>query len=197
MPQWKKAYHANCGGALGGAPVGVTSIKDLFYRTFGDMNRAIADIGQSGYEGVELFDGNLVDYEGKGAEFASTYRMRVWSSWPSTAAETSFSPRFYPKSCGGSEGQRTWALLGAQHLVVEGGAQRTVPATDEDYGRLADALNQVADLAKQRGLVAHYHPHPTTMAETPEQIGKVFSRSGSAFVRTRPTWPLRAVTRRD
>ena len=68
MPTWKKAYHANCWGALGGAPVGVTSIKDLYYRTFGDMNRAITDIGSAGYEGIELFDGNLLDYEAKSAE---------------------------------------------------------------------------------------------------------------------------------
>jgi inosose dehydratase len=84
MPHWKKAYHANCWGALGGAPVGVTSIKDLFYRTFGGMNRAIADIRQSGYEGVELFDGNLVDYEGKGSEF----RQHLTGS-PSLSAMTS------------------------------------------------------------------------------------------------------------
>ena len=45
--------------------MGVTSVKDLFYRTFGDINRAIAEIGQAGYQAIELFDGNLVEYEGK------------------------------------------------------------------------------------------------------------------------------------
>src|SRR5271156_2198971 len=59
----KKAYHANCWGPLGGNAVGVTSITQLTYRTFGDMGRAIAEIGEVGYDGVELFDGNLLDYD--------------------------------------------------------------------------------------------------------------------------------------
>jgi hypothetical protein len=36
----------------------------LFYRTFGEMRRAIAEIGRAGYQGVEFFDGNLVDCKG-------------------------------------------------------------------------------------------------------------------------------------
>src|ERR1700761_8700375 len=59
------AYHANCWGPLGGNAVGVTSIAELTYRTFGDIERAIAEIGSLGYAGVELFDGNLLDYNGR------------------------------------------------------------------------------------------------------------------------------------
>jgi hypothetical protein len=33
--------------------------------------------------------------------------------------------------------------MGAEHLVVGGGATRTVVATEEDYARLAAALDQV------------------------------------------------------
>ena len=73
------------------------------------------------------------------------------------------------------------AELGAEHLVVGGGAKRSVAATDEDYSRLGAALDQVADLAEERGLLAHYHPHLTTMAETPEQVRKVFSSSKIYF----------------
>src|ERR1700754_1607656 len=71
MPFWKKAYHGNCWGVLGGEPVGVTSVKDLFYRTFGDIPRAIREISQAGYQAIELFDGNLVEYEGKLGELRS------------------------------------------------------------------------------------------------------------------------------
>jgi inosose dehydratase len=71
--------------------------------------------------------------------------------------------------------------MGAEHLVVGGGAKRTVPATDEDYARLAAALDQVAELAEERGLLAHYHPHLTTMAEAPEQVRKVFASSRICF----------------
>ena len=40
MAEFKLAYHANCWGDLGGNAVGVTSITQLTYRTFGDMKRA-------------------------------------------------------------------------------------------------------------------------------------------------------------
>ena len=81
---WKLGYHANCWGGLGGNAVGVTSITQLTYRTFADIERAIAEIGSCGYEGVEVFDGNLLDYEGRyavlrtacknaGVKFLATY----------------------------------------------------------------------------------------------------------------------------
>ena len=41
---WKFAYQANCWGDLGGNAEGVTSITKLYYRTFGDMDRAFAEI---------------------------------------------------------------------------------------------------------------------------------------------------------
>ena len=48
MTDWKLAYHANCWGALGGDAVGVTSITQLAYRTFGQMDRAFSDIASAG-----------------------------------------------------------------------------------------------------------------------------------------------------
>ena len=53
MTDWKLAYHANCWGALGGNAVGVTSITQLSYRTFGEMDRAFSDIAAAGYEGTD------------------------------------------------------------------------------------------------------------------------------------------------
>src|SRR5438067_823434 len=70
MVKWRAAYHANCWGALGGNAVGVTSITQLTYRTFADIERAIEEIGAVGYEGVELFDGNLLDYDGRERQLA-------------------------------------------------------------------------------------------------------------------------------
>ena len=73
MTAWKLAYHANCWGPLGGDAVGVTSITRLAYRTFGDMERAARDIAAAGYQGIEFFDGNVVDGEGDG--YADTRRV--------------------------------------------------------------------------------------------------------------------------
>jgi inosose dehydratase len=79
------------------------------------------------------------------------------------------------KACG-------WAAeLGAEHLVIGAGAQRSEPATDADYDRLATGLDAVARIAEEHGLVASYHPHMSTIAESPEQIEKVFSRTPIRF----------------
>ncbi len=57
----KKAYHANCRGPLVGNAVDVTSIQELTYRTFADIGCAIAEVGDGGYSGVELVDGDLLE----------------------------------------------------------------------------------------------------------------------------------------
>ena len=182
MLPWKKAYQANCWGVLGGEPVGVTSVKDLFYRTFGDMNRAIAEIGQAGYQAIELFDGNLVEYEGKSSELRQpAQRCRVEHAGCLQRRKLYLPGGLAGRAMAHQEGSGPCCEMGAEHLVVGGGAKRTVPATDEDYARLAAALDQVADLAEERGLLAHYHPHLTTMAEAPEQVRKVFASSRICF----------------
>ena len=98
----KIAYHANCWGPLGGHPVGVTSIKDLVYQTFGDMNRAFADIAAAGYHAVELFDGNLLDFAGRMGELRGQLRSKACNSWRSMAVEISSTRIFSRRSCGGS-----------------------------------------------------------------------------------------------
>jgi inosose dehydratase len=182
MPTWKKAYQANCWGVLGGEPVGVTSIKDLFYRTFGDISRAIAEIGQAGYQAIEVFDGNLVQYEGKLDELRTSLNDSGVSLLAVYSGGNFIFPEILPEELWRIRKAADFAAeLGAEHLVVGGGAKRSVAATDEDYARLGAALDQVADLAEERDLLAHYHPHLTTMAETPEQVRKVFSSSKIYF----------------
>jgi inosose dehydratase len=182
MPLWNKAYHGNCWGVLGGEPVGVTSVKDLFYRTFGDIKRAIAEIGQAGYQAIELFDGNLVEYEGKLGELRSLLDDAGLSLLAVYSGGNFIFPEILPEELWRMrKAADLGAELGAKHFVVGGGAKRTVPASDEDYTRLASTLDQIVGLAEERGLLAHYHPHLTTMAETPEQIRKVFALSKICF----------------
>jgi inosose dehydratase len=54
-------------GGVVGHPVGVTSIKDLFYLANGSTEEAVRDIAAAGYSGVEIFDGNLRQYEDRPA----------------------------------------------------------------------------------------------------------------------------------
>jgi inosose dehydratase len=182
MPLWKKAYHGNCWGVLGGEPVGVTSVKDLFYRTFGDIPRAITEISQAGYQAIELFDGNLVEYEGKLGELRSRLDEAGLSLLAVYSGGNFVFPEILPEELWRVRKAADLAAeMGARHLVVGGGAKRTLPASDRDYARLASTLNQIVDLAEERGLIAHYHPHLTTMAETPAQIRQVFALTRICF----------------
>ena len=182
MPDWKFGYHANCWGSLGGHPVGVTSIKDLFYKTFGDMPAAFSDIGRAGYAGVELFDGNLLDYEGR----IPVLKEQLARAGLTLVAAYSGGNFIFPDVMA----EEFWRIekasvlaaeAGARHLVVGGGAKRSTGSTEDDYKRLGDALEKVVDVTARHGLTAHYHPHLTTMAETPEQVRKVFARTSIRF----------------
>lgn len=179
---WKKAYHANCWGALGGDAVGVTSITQLTYRTFGDMEKAIREIGAAGYTGVELFDGNLLDYEqdhkalrsvlqSAGVELVATY----------AGANFIFDDILGEELARIERGARLAGALGAEHLVVGGGAKRAAGMRDGDIRKLGGALEAVVGIAARNSLRAHYHPHLSTIVEGPGEVRAVFNETSIDF----------------
>ena len=175
-------HQANSWGGVVGHPVGVTSIKDLFYLTPGDTLATLREVAAAGYDGIELFDGNLAEFAGdpgrlrsaleeSGLALIGTYSGANFV-FPEILAEELWRVR---KAC-------EWAsALGAEHLVLGGGAQRTEPATDTDYERLAAGLDEAAAIADGHGLTATYHPHLSTIAESPEQVARVFERTRIGF----------------
>lgn len=173
MTAWKLAYHANCWGGLGGDAVGVTSVTQLAYRTFGDMDRACADIAAAGYAGVELFDGNLLDYSAgemrklladNGLELVATYAGGNFIFDDILPEELARVTRAADRA----------AELGAPHLVVGGGAKRFDGTQAPDHDKLGAALDRVKALAEARGLRAHYHPHLSTIVEGPAEVARIF-----------------------
>jgi inosose dehydratase len=176
------AHQTNAWGGVVGHPVGVTSIKDLFYLTPGDTLATLAEVEAAGYQGVELFDGNLGEFA------AAPARLRDGLEEHGLSLVGVYSgANFVFRDILGEELWRVrqaceWAAgYGAEHLVVGGGAKRTEDATAADYSALAAALDEVARIADGHGLVASYHPHLTTIVETPEQIERVLSRSSINF----------------
>lgn len=176
------AYQANCWGPLGGAAVGVTSIAQLFYQTFGDMSRAIAEIAAAGYQGVEMFDGNVVDNPGglgalktalvgAGVELVAVY----------SGANFIFSDVLDQELGRIARAADAAAALSAEHLVVGGGAKRREGVASGDYERLAAGLEKVVSIAKARGLRAHYHPHLSTIVEGPAEVDRIFSLTSIDF----------------
>jgi inosose dehydratase len=179
---WKKAYHANCWGPLGGNAVGVTSITQLSYRTFADMEVAIRDIAAAGYEAVEMFDGNLLDHEAdpKGLErILAANGVQLLATY---AGGNFIFDDILPEELARIErGARLAAALGAEHLVVGGGAKRADGTRPSDIARLGAALEQVVEIARRLGLRPHYHPHLSTIVEGPDEVRAVFRETSIDF----------------
>jgi inosose dehydratase len=174
----KLGYQTNTWGGVVGHPVGVTSIKDLFYLANGSTADAVHDISAAGYDGIEVFDGNLMQYRDAPEDFvrlldeAGLRLVGVYSGanfiFPDVLGEELARIELAAQLAG---------ELGAQYLVVGGGAQRTEGTAATDYERLAAALDAVDDIADDHGLVATFHPHMTTIVETPEQVATVLADS--------------------
>lgn len=182
MANFKLAYQTNCWGPMGGDAVGVTSNTRLTYRTYADIERAVAEIGALGYDGVEMFDANLLDYEGRYGELRSTLER----NGVEMVAVYSGGNFIYPDLLDDEVAKiervaRAAAQVGTQYLVVGGGAQRASGVRSGDYELLARGLDRVAATAHQHGLVALYHPHLSTIVETPEQVSRIFALTEIGF----------------
>jgi inosose dehydratase len=172
-------YQANGWGGVVGHPVGVTSIKDLFYLTPGDPRAAFDDIAAAGFEGVEMFDGSLIEHaEALPDELArrSLSLIGVYSG-----ANLIYADVLEDELWRIRQACEAGARLEAEHFVIGGGARRASGVTDEDYRRLARGLDEVARIARDNGLTPSYHPHMTTMAESPEQIERILSAADISF----------------
>src|SRR4051794_32103922 len=172
------AYQTNTWGGVVGHPVGVTSIKDLYYLANGSTEDALRDISSAGYEGVELFDGNLMEYADSPSDFTALLEDGGLSLVAVYSGANFVFPDVLPEELWRIENAaRLGAELGAEFLVVGCGAQRTEPATDADYDRLGAGLDAVVEIAGRHGLVATYHPHLSTIVETPEQVDRILERT--------------------
>lgn len=177
------ACHTITWGGVYGSPVGITSAKDAVYVVPGDLEQALREIADLGFAGVELFDGNALDWPGGPTALRALLdELSLELVGVYTGGSLIYQDTLPEELWRIQRAIAVAAELGAHHLVVGGGAQRhDRPADDGDYDRLARTLDRVAHAAEQRGLEPHYHPHLTTMAETPEQIEQVFSRTPIGF----------------
>jgi inosose dehydratase len=176
------AYQANCWGPLGGAAVGVTSIGQLTYLTFGDIGQAIAQIGAAGYQGVELFDGNVLDYPGGAAALKGALTQAGVQLVAAYSGANFIFPDILDQELGRiARVADAAAALSAEHLVVGGGAKRLEGVAPGDYELLGAGLEKVVAIAKTRGLKAHYHPHLSTIVEGPAEVERIFSLTSIHF----------------
>jgi inosose dehydratase len=177
------ACHTITWGGVYGSPVGITSAKDAVYVVPGDLEQALREIAALGFAGVELFDGNALDWPGGPAALRALLdELELALVGVYTGGSLIYQDTLPEELWRIERAVALAAALEAPHVVVGGGAQRYDRAADDgDYDRLARALDRIARTAEHQGVTAHYHPHLTTMAETPEQIEQVFSRTSIGF----------------
>ena len=174
-------YHTICWGGVVGEATGVTSIKDLYYRTPGSLEAAIADIAAAGYAGIEMFDGNVVDYADRptvlegllaeaGLELVSVYTGGnfIYADLLDDELHGSPGPLNWPSS---SVPPTSWSGVGPTGRRHHG----------RDYAALAVALDRVTDIAEQHGLTACYHPHLTTIVESPDELDRLMPQTRIGF----------------
>ncbi len=178
----KLAYQTITWGGVVGHPVGVTSIKDLFYLANGSTATAIGEIAAAGYDGVEMFDGNLRQYEDRPDDLR---RLLDEAGVRLVAAYTGANfvyPDILEDEFWRIETAATLAArFGASRLIVGGGAKRASGTTERDYDMLASGLDAVTAIAERHGLTASYHPHLTTIVEHPDQVDDILTRSRIGF----------------
>lgn len=175
-------YHSITWGGVVGNPPGVTSVKDLTYRANGSMEQAIRDIGAAGYEGTEMFDGNVSDYADRPDELRELLAIAGLELVSVYAGANFVYADILPDELHRvAQAAELAATFGAQRLVVGGGARRAAGTSDGDYDRLADALDRVADIAEQYGVEASYHPHLTTIVESPDELERLLPRTRIGF----------------
>ncbi|WP_233563652.1 sugar phosphate isomerase/epimerase family protein [Cryobacterium tepidiphilum] len=165
-----------------GDATGVTSVKDLFYRANGSMEAAIADIGSVGYEGIEMFDGNLADHADRPdelREMMENAKLELVSVY--TGANFIYSDILPDELHRVHRAAELAKTFGAERLVVGGGARRAAGTTNDDYQRLGEALDRVTDIAESFGLEASYHPHLSTIVESPEELQKLMGLTKIGF----------------
>jgi inosose dehydratase len=146
------------------------------------MGRAIREIGAAGYAGVELFDGNLLDFtERKSALKSILAGARVHLVAVYSGANFIFPDILAEELARIEAAAQMAAEFGAVHLVVGGGAKRAAGIQVGDLERLAQGLEKVVRIAERAGLRAHFHPHLSTIVEGPAEVRKVFDRTSIQF----------------
>ncbi len=170
----KIGYQTNTWGGVVGHPAGVTSVKDLYYLANGSTEEALKDIAAAGYQGFELLDGNLMQYKDKKNEFLKLISDNSLTFIGVYTGGNFIFPEIVEEELSKIENVATFASeLGAQHLVVGGGAIRANGIMESDYMVLGEALNKVVEIANKYHLIPSYHPHLGTCVQSPDQLDKL------------------------
>ncbi|GAA0305062.1 inosose dehydratase [Gracilibacillus halotolerans] len=174
----KLGYVTNCWGGVVGHPGGVTSVKDAYYLANGSTEEALSDLNSLGYQGFEIFDGNLMQYENSKEDFKNLMKKNELTLiGVYTGANFIYDEILDEELAKINKVAHLANEFGAKHLVIGGGAIRSAGINDTDYKKLGDALEKVKVVAENHNLLASYHPHLGSTVETIEQTRELIKHT--------------------
>jgi inosose dehydratase len=157
---------AHCGAA--------NNVNNAYYISTGADAEAISAIAAAGYEQIEIFDGNLLAYEGREGEFEGLLKTNKVSLLAVYCAAAFIYDEILPEELFRIKKAASFAKkFGATQIALGGGATRYDGIKEGDYKKLAAALDQVCAIAGNLGMTASYHPHMGSLVQSPEQLDKV------------------------
>ncbi len=170
----KLGCHVQTWGAVRLRAAGAGSVAQLHFESRAPFHRALTDIELAGYDGVEVFDGDLLAWDraglsvaDSGVEFCGVYvggYLIYDELWPEERARIE-------RTC------EVAARHGGGHLVLGVGGVHPGGVRPGDLDRIAARLGDLADDARRHGLTAHYHPHPGPGGHTPADIETILAAS--------------------
>lgn len=168
-------YMTNGFGPLVGDAAGVTSVKDIRYLTLCNDDEVIEEISEVGFRFIELLEGNLTKYHSDIQvlkDILDKHNMEIMSVC--VGANFIYKDALEDEMIHMEEVAKLANKVGISYVGFCGGAIRGKGIQEEDYRLLAEGLDEAAKIFSEHGIEASYHPHLGSIAETPEQIDKLF-----------------------
>ena len=167
-------YSTNAWGRILAHWGATNNVNSAHYMVTGDDDEAVREIAAAGYSGVEMFDGNLLEYEQDAGVLEGILAQNNMSLDAVYCAanfiyEDILEDELYRIQKAASFAKK----LGAANLVLGGGATRSSGIRPDDYAKLGKALDKVCDMTEALGVAAHFHPHMGSLVQAPEQLDKV------------------------
>ncbi|GMO55724.1 MAG: sugar phosphate isomerase/epimerase [Termitinemataceae bacterium] len=176
------AYMTNAWGAVMAHCAAANNVNGSFYVSTGDDKVAIAGIAAAGYNGIEIFDGNLLAYEGKEDVFKKILSETKMNLVAVYCAASFIYDEILDEELFRLKKAASFAKkFGASQLVIGGGATRYDGIKESDYKKLSVALDKVCDIAEGLGMTASYHPHMGSLVQSPQQLDAVMPNTRIAL----------------
>ena len=178
----KVTYSTNAWGPVLGHWAAPNNVNAAYYRCAGDLTKALSDISAAGYESVEIFDGDLLEYEGREAELKALLESNHLELKGVYVACNFIYDEILPEELARLKKAALFARqFGATEIALGGGAIRYDGIRESDYVKLGEALEKVRVLADEIGMRASFHPHMGSLVESPEQLAKVMKWTSIAL----------------